>query len=210
MTPDLAIPQSRVRLLILSAIFTALTVVGAYLKVPLPSEVPLTLQTLFVLLSGFLLGSYYGFFSQATYVLIGLIGFPVFAQGGGPAYVLKPTFGYLVGFPLAAFVVGRLIHGSAVPQSFAALRSRLAMRSNLAIIGATAAGILTIVTPGVGYLYIVTNHLLGIPLTFSTAAIAGFLVFVPGDIIKMVVITAVVRFIAGGQPGGSVHLEQRG
>lgn len=210
MTPDLAIPQTRIRLLIMSAIFTALTVVGAYLKIPLPSEVPLTLQTLFVLLAGFFLGSYYGFFSQATYVLIGLIGFPVFAQGGGPAYVLKPTFGYLVGFPLAAFVVGRLIHGSVVPESFIALRNRLARCSNLAIIGATAAGILTIVIPGVGYFYIVTNYLLGIPLPLSTAAIAGFLVFVPGDIVKMIVIIAVVRFIAGGQPGRGIHLEHKG
>ena len=61
-----------------------------------------TLQWLFVLLAGLLLGSRRAFRSVAVYLITGLIGFPVFARGGGPAYLLRPTFGFLLGFALAA------------------------------------------------------------------------------------------------------------
>jgi biotin transport system substrate-specific component len=71
--------------------------------------VPVTLQVLFPLLAGLLLGSKRGALSQAEYVAAGLAGLPVFAKGGsGLAYFLGPTGGYLLGFIAAAFVVGEL------------------------------------------------------------------------------------------------------
>jgi biotin transport system substrate-specific component len=98
------------RELMLITLFAALTALGARVTIPLPfTPVPVTLQVLFPLLAGLLLGSKRGALSQAEYVAAGLAGLPVFAKGGsGLAYFLGPTGGYLLGFIAAAFVVGEL------------------------------------------------------------------------------------------------------
>ena len=83
--------------LILCALFTALSAIGAFIRIPVPL-VPFTLQITFTTLAGLLLGSKKGAISVAVYVLMGLIGIPVFTQGGGFSYVLKPSFGFLVAF----------------------------------------------------------------------------------------------------------------
>lgn len=95
--------------LTLTALFAALIVVGAFLKVDIP--LPLytmhfTLQWFFVLLAGFLLGKKLGTLSVVTYIAIGLAGVPVFAAGGGIGYVLRPGFGFLLGFVFAAYLIG--------------------------------------------------------------------------------------------------------
>ena len=77
--------------LILCALFTALSAIGAFIRIPVPL-VPFTLQITFTTLAGLLLGSKKGAISVAVYVLMGLIGIPVFTQGGGFSYVLKPMF----------------------------------------------------------------------------------------------------------------------
>ena len=92
-------------------LFAALTAVGAFMKIVIPvgaDTMNFTLQWLFVLLAGLLLGSRRAFRSVAVYLITGLIGFPVFARGGGPAYLLRPTFGFLLGFALAAWAIGFL------------------------------------------------------------------------------------------------------
>ncbi len=68
--------------------------------------VPVTMQNLFVVMSGMLLGPRAGATSQAVYLLMGLMGLPVFSGGGGPGYVMSPTFGYLLGFIAASAVSG--------------------------------------------------------------------------------------------------------
>ncbi|MBT3345922.1 MAG: biotin transporter BioY [Gemmatimonadetes bacterium] len=88
----------------------ALTAVAAHLRIPLP-YVPLTLQPAVVCLAGLWLGSRAGAMSQLVYVIVGLVGFPVFAKGGGPQYVLEPSFGYLIGFIPGAFTVGYIAGG---------------------------------------------------------------------------------------------------
>jgi len=95
------------------SLFVMLTALGAFVRIPLPfTPVPITLQTFFVLLSGAFLGSL-GALSQIIYVLLGVSGLTVFTgAGSGLPYLLGPTGGYLVGFILASFCVGRLIkHG---------------------------------------------------------------------------------------------------
>lgn len=92
-------------------LFTALIAVGAFIKIVIPvgaDTMNFTLQWLFVLLAGLLLGSKRAFRSVAVYLITGLIGFPIFARGGGPAYLLRPTFGFLLGFALAAWAIGFL------------------------------------------------------------------------------------------------------
>jgi biotin transport system substrate-specific component len=90
---------------VLVALFAALSAIGAFIRVPFPG-VPFTLQVPVVLLAGVALGPRLGAASQAAYLAVGLLGLLVFATGGGPGYVLTPTFGFLVGFVLAAAVVG--------------------------------------------------------------------------------------------------------
>lgn len=85
--------------------FTILTGVCAQLKIEI-GPIPITMQTFSVLLSGALLGSKRGMASQLTYLLMGLAGFFWFARGGGITYLLSPTFGYILGFVLAAYFVG--------------------------------------------------------------------------------------------------------
>ena len=92
-------------------LFAALIAVGAFMKIVIPvgaDTMNFTLQWLFVLLAGLLLGSRRAFRSVAVYLITGLIGFPIFARGGGPAYLLRPTFGFLLGFALAAWAIGFL------------------------------------------------------------------------------------------------------
>jgi len=86
-----------------------LTLAGSHIRIPI-EPVPITLQTLFVLLAGALVGSFRGFLSQTLYVTAGLLGVPLFAGAvTGLAALSGPTGGYLVGFVLAPFVVGKLI-----------------------------------------------------------------------------------------------------
>ena len=92
-------------------LFASLIAVGAFLKIVIPVGVDtmnFTLQWLFVLLAGLLLGSKRAFYSVTTYLVIGLVGFPVFARGGGPAYLIRPTFGFLLGFAFAAYAMGKV------------------------------------------------------------------------------------------------------
>ena len=94
--------------MVLCGVFTTLIAVGAFIKVPIP-VVPFTLQFLFTMLAGLLLGGRKGALSVGVYILLGLVGLPVFAEGGGFWYILKPSFGYLLGFMLAAYVTGRMV-----------------------------------------------------------------------------------------------------
>lgn len=87
------------------ALFIALMVAAAFIKIPFP-PVPLTFQTAVAVLSGLLLGAKKGAISMAIYCFMGLIGIPVFANGGGIMYVASPTFGYIIGFIASAFVAG--------------------------------------------------------------------------------------------------------
>lgn len=94
------------RNMVLAALFAALTAIGAFLQIP-TGTVPITLQFLFTALAGLLLGWKWGAVSQLLYVGIGLLGLPVFTQGGGIGYVLQPSFGFLLGLIPAAAVIGR-------------------------------------------------------------------------------------------------------
>lgn len=88
--------------------FAVLTGISAGLKIEI-GPVPVTMQTLIVLLSGVLLGAKKGAMSQITYLLAGLIGLPWFSRGGGIIYIMSPTFGYILGFVIAAYLAGSLL-----------------------------------------------------------------------------------------------------
>jgi len=151
------------------ALFTALTAVGAFIKIPIP-VVPITLQVFFVSLSGVLLGSRKGAISQLLYVLIGLAGFPIFTQGGGITYVLKPTFGYLAGFIFGAYLTGKMTE-----------KMKEKNIKNLFI--AILSGVGVIYAVGVAYLYMISNFYLGKDFTLWLAFYYGFLLCIGGDLI---------------------------
>ena len=96
----------KLRELIFAAMFIAMITVGTFIKIPAGGDV-YTLQFLFTLLAGLVLGEKLGTFAVAAYVLMGLIGVPVFASGGGIGYLFQPTFGYLLGFILQAWFCGK-------------------------------------------------------------------------------------------------------
>ncbi|WP_371871375.1 MULTISPECIES: biotin transporter BioY [Bacillaceae] len=94
--------------------FVALTAIGANITSIAPfmmvGGVPITLQTFFAVLAGIVLGSRLGAFTMFVYMLLGLVGAPIFAQfKGGAAILLSPTFGFIVSFILVAYVTGKLV-----------------------------------------------------------------------------------------------------
>ena len=97
--------------MVFAALFAALTGAVAWFKIPLPfTPVPITLQTLAVLLSGAMLGSYYGALSMIIYLILGSIGLPIFAGGSsGFGALLGSSGGYLLSYPVASFVIGKML-----------------------------------------------------------------------------------------------------
>ena len=160
----------KVRSITFIALFAALTAVGAFIKIPLP-YVPITFQIFFCLLAGILLGAKLGMASQIVYLAVGLCGIPVFTYGGGPAYVLNPTFGYLLGLSVCAFVVGKLVE-------------RMKKITITKLLGISIIGILIIYAIGVPYLYLIKNLYLDSQTSLWTVLYYGFISTIPGDIIK--------------------------
>lgn len=92
------------------AAFVVLTAIGAFVRIPLPfTPVPITLQTFFVLASGIYLGGRDAALSQVLYLTLGVAGLPVFAGASGLAHAMGPTGGFLLAFPIAAWLVGRCV-----------------------------------------------------------------------------------------------------
>ncbi|MDR1731527.1 MAG: biotin transporter BioY [Synergistaceae bacterium] len=160
--------------LLLTAFFAVLTSIGAMLSVPLPfMPVPITVQSFIVLMSGLLLGPKYGPLSQMLYVVMGLIGLPVFAGGtGGPQTVFSPSFGFLIGFIVASWIGGLL---ASKAQTFL----QYALVSLAATVGLYAVGL-----PG---FYLIMRFAAGKELDFVRVVQLAFLPFLVPDLIKIVV-----------------------
>lgn len=174
--------KSTTRHYILASLFAALTAVGAFIKIPTP-PVPITLQDFFVILSGSVLGPLFGALSQFTYLAIGLAGVPVFSQGGGPGYVLQPTFGYLMAFPVAAYVVGMLTRKPPTPPSL----GRMVLAHTI--------GAAVIFLLGVSVLYLNFRFVVMKPIALSHALWVGCVVFLPGTLIKVLGASVLARRI---------------
>ena len=158
--------------LLLIALFAALTAVGGFIRIPIP-PVPVTLQTLFVYLSGYMLGKKGGATSQILFLSIGLIGVPIFTMGGGPGYIVKPSFGYLAGFPLSAWFIGFFVEKLDDPLNWWKLFT------------ANCIGMFIILITGVIYLYICMNLIVKTDFTQIKALYWGVIIFLPGEILKI-------------------------
>lgn len=158
--------------LIITALFTSLTAMGGIISIPL-GPVPITLQSFFVVLSGLILGGKLGALSQITYVILGLIGLPVFSGGtGGLTSVVSPTFGFLIGYIVAAYVIGKLTEKN---------------KSLSKIIYSVILGSLVIYIMGVPYFYFIFTNYLGKSINFYSAFKYACIPFIPGDIIKAII-----------------------
>ena len=100
----------------ISLTFALVIALSARLSFMLPlNPVPVTLQTAAILLAGFLLGPRWGFVSVISYIAMGIMGAPVFAMGvSGPGIFFSPAFGYILAFPIVAWLVGFLSHRAAI------------------------------------------------------------------------------------------------
>jgi len=162
------VPGSNLKPLVFAALFAALTAAVAPFKIPLGfTPVPITLQTLVVLMSGAMLGPYYGALAMILYVVVGVLGLPVFAGGGsGIGAVLGPTGGYLISYFIAAYAIGKIVQ----------MRKKPAF---LDYVVAMVAGTIIIYVLGAGWGMVVTG--LGI-----AAILAGWVFpFIIGDTIKL-------------------------
>ena len=143
------------REMVLCALFIALITVGTFIRIPVGTDV-YTLQFLFTLLAGLMLGARLGAVAVIAYILLGLLGVPVFAAGGGPGYVLQPTFGYLLGFALQAWFCGK----------YARRLRTISFRSLLAV---NAGGMAIVYILGIGWFYLVSYYVLQAPIAFWAA-----------------------------------------
>ncbi len=156
-----------IRQMTLISLFAALTAVGAFISIPL-YPVPLSLQTLFTLLAGMTLGSVMGTSSQVIYVFLGIIGLPVFAGfKGGIGILFGPTGGFLFGFIISAYVIGRIIEVKNEKKFHHYLIAGLIGTLIIYIIGVTQLSLVT----GIG---------------IKKALLIGALPFLPGDILKII------------------------
>ncbi|MGQ9629135.1 MAG: biotin transporter BioY [bacterium] len=163
------------------ALFIALTTVGAFIKIPM-WPVPVTMQSFFVLAAGGILGARLGALSQIAYLLFGLAGLPIFAGGGGPTYLLKPSFGYILGFAPAALAVGYTLE-------------RWGRSNYIKVLLSMLLGTAIIYLIGLPYLFGIMRFHLQRDFGLGGTLMAGLAPFIPGDVLKIALAAAVVRSI---------------
>ena len=163
----------KIRTMTRVALFAALTAVGAFIRIPLGYS-SITLQTFFTAMAGCVLGPWYGALSQLVYVALGLVGLPIFTQGGGIGYLMQPTCGFLIGLIPAAWVIGRIAGRKPEPKQ---------------IVPACLLGYGVLYAIGVPYMALILNTFLGKGMGFSAIMWAGMSPFLPGDMIKILCIT---------------------
>jgi biotin transport system substrate-specific component len=151
----------------------ALTAVGAYVSIPI-GPVPISLQTLFVFLSGFILGPAYGAAATGLYVAAGLVGLPVFTGGkSGFAVLLGPTGGYLAGFVACAAICG-----------MAGAKARWPRLAFFGLLGLTALYLLGLLR---------LNWFLD--ADWSKTLAVGLVPFLPGAVLKLILAVAAHNFL---------------
>lgn len=166
---------------VFAGVIAALGLVPAFY--PFGGAVPVTAQSLGVMLAGAILGPRRGALAVLLFLGLVALGLPLLAGGrGGLGVLVGPSVGYLVGWPVAAFVVGALTYAFAAPY-----------RLGRGILANLVGGVLVIHVLGVLGLIVRADLSL-------TAAVTGDLVFVPGDVVKAVVGALVARGVHAAYP----------
>jgi len=178
------IENRRARLAVGVVAFAVATAFGAQVAVLLPwTPVPVTLQPLFVILAGVVLGPRLGALSMAAYVGVGALGAPVFANAGaGLPWLMGPTGGYLIAAPAAAFVAGAVAGSDRTP---------------LRTLGGLTSGVVTMYVGGVSQLLMLTGQ------DLSAVLAIGVVPFLVGDVTKVLLAYFVVVSAKWTAPGRS-------
>ncbi|PKR78116.1 BioY family transporter [Halalkalibacillus sediminis] len=177
--------------LTLGAVFVVLMMIGANIAIWFPAlrisygagEVPLTLQTFFAILAGILLGKKLGAFSMIVYLLVGIVGVPVFAEmKSGVAQLAMPTGGFLISFIFVAFVAGYIVEKGS-------------KSSIMTYLLATFAGLLVNYLIGTPYMWYSMNYVLEVGITLWGATMIMVPFFIKDFIITMLFALLLPQFV---------------
>ncbi|BBB28132.1 biotin transporter BioY [Neptunomonas japonica] len=175
--------RTLVQIALYAAVIAALGLLPKF-NIPVAGGVPLTAQTLGLMLAGIMLGPVRGFLSVALFILVVALGAPLLAGGrGGLGVFAGPTVGFIVGFPFAALVTGLMMQQLKNIKLFAA-----------ALISSIVGGILVLYAFGIPGMVAMTS------LDFSGAAKA-ILVFIPGDLVKALIAALIAQSVLRAMPG---------
>ena len=166
---------------VFTALFAALISIGCVIAIPLPGGVPITVQNLFAILAGGILGSFYGGAAVLLWMIIGAVGIPVFANAhGGLAIILGPTGGYMWGYALGSLFLGLMLRSPSLSENKKDWRFIL----KIAIFAFIAYAIVYL--PGIPwFMHVMAGK--GKPQTFQSALKLTFIPFIPGDLIKWLI-----------------------
>ncbi|MBA5777426.1 biotin transporter BioY [Stappia sp. F7233] len=178
--------RSLVHIALYAALIAALGLMPLF-QIPFLGGVPITAQTLGVMLAGVMLGSVRGALAVLLFLLLVAIGAPLLAGGrGGLGVFAGPSVGFLIGWPIGAFVTGAIMR---------TMKNRSVIFS--AAVSAIVGGI------GVVYLFGIPGLVIMADLPLSKAAI-GSLIYIPGDLIKVAITAVVAQTVARGMPSALV------
>ncbi len=162
----------KLKQLVLSAIFTVLIIIGTYIKIPLPF-IPITFQVLFVLLAGSLIKFPYAPLAPFTYMMLGLLGVPIFTKGGGFWYIFEKSFGYIIGFVIAAAIMSYLI--------------KKLKRNILNLTLINIIGVFIIYFFGIIYFYMIQNFYIKVSMPIGLVLYYGLFLTIASDIIAIII-----------------------
>ncbi|WP_294427815.1 biotin transporter BioY [uncultured Treponema sp.] len=178
---------------VFSALFAALISIGCVIAIPLPGGVPVTVQNMFSILAGAILGSFYGAVSVLIWLTIGAVGIPVFANAhGGIAIILGPTGGYMLGYALASLFLGLMLGKPNLTEN----KKDIKFLAKIAVFSLLAYALVYL--PGIPwFMHVMAGK--GKPVSFTAALKLTFIPFIPGDLIKWLVtipLSAAIRPVA--------------
>ena len=167
------------KMMILAALFAALIAVCSQIVIPL-APVPINLASLAVFLAAGFLGTKYGTISTIVYVLLGVVGVPVFAGfKGGPGVIVGPTGGYIIGYIVAAFVCGIMLERLCERKGGGYTYPRIAV--------SLAAGLFFCYLLGTAWFFVISGW------TIGKILMACVIVFLPGDALKIALASILIK-----------------
>lgn len=163
-----------------NALMLALLIVSAQLTIPI-QPVPISLQTLMVMIIGILLSPTNAFITLLGYTLLGLIGLPVFAGfSGGISSILSPSFGFILSWLIAAPVQSYLVR-------------QFKKKDLLRLMGSCLLNFFITYAIGLTYMAMILNAYLGNDLPLTQIFMVGLIPFIPGDLVKVLVASLLGR-----------------
>lgn len=164
-------------------LFTAFIAIGAFLKISIPMpiyDMSFTLQWLFVICAALLLKRNQSITSVGLYLFMGLAGIPIFAHGGGIAYVLRPGFGFLLGFFAATIIMSTMV-------------KYYKKESFLKFLLSSSVGLVIYYAVGAVYFYFMTKYYIKTEIDIKTVVVDYCLITVLPDFILCVIASAVSK-----------------